>query len=122
MKDPIEHILGNVGIEEKLSYTIFEPTEQELNDINRLLTNNPNSSAVIMLIESNLIDDPDCFFSIPNHWVRLLSPITISGSGGNKSIDFSVFSWGRIYTLTRTLEQFKRHTRHLYVITNIGVN
>ncbi|MBN2444121.1 MAG: DUF4157 domain-containing protein [Spirochaetales bacterium] len=120
MNDSINQLIDNVDIEEKPSYTIYEPTEKELMDINGLLTNNPNSSAVIMLIEANLIDDPDSFFSIPNHWVRLLSPISISGTGDKKSISFSLFSWGRIYSRTRTLQEFKRHTRHLYIITNIG--
>jgi hypothetical protein len=98
-----EELLGYKDVSSKgvynpvkpLAYTTLD-VENKINDINRQLN---SGYRLILMIDSDLIDDVWDVSSLDLHWVVLESPIIWNYKAGffgakQDEIDFNVYSWG----------------------------
>ncbi|MFC4477654.1 hypothetical protein [Flavobacterium chungangensis] len=89
------HSKGVYNPVKSLAYTTLD-VENKINDINKQLS---SGYRLILMIDSDLIDDVWDISSLDLHWVVLESPITWNYKPGlfganQDEIDFNVYTWG----------------------------
>jgi hypothetical protein len=85
----MEEILGCVDTTHYTSYSWGEIDNSE--KVNSLLEAHGNKVIVSMLVNASRLEGKDDGLDIPDHWIRLLTPITIT----DDTVSFKVFTWGK---------------------------
>jgi hypothetical protein len=84
----MEEILGCVDTTHYTSYSWGEIDNSK--KVNSLLKAHGNKVIVSMLVNASRLQGKDDGLDIPDHWIRLLAPITIT----DDTVSFEAFTWG----------------------------
>lgn len=91
MSEWMEEILGCVETEHYTSYLWGEVSNAET--VSALMSAHGDGVVVAMLVDADAMQNDSGAINIPDHWVRLLEPIDMSGD----RIRVRVYTWGNEY-------------------------
>ncbi|MCB0968473.1 MAG: peptidoglycan-binding protein [Ilumatobacter sp.] len=101
MAEWMEEILGCVETEHYTSYLWGEVSNAET--VSNLMRAHGDGVVVAMLVDHDKLQNRSGAINIPDHWIRLLRPIDISGD----QITVHVYTWGAEYTFNYDEDGFE---------------
>lgn len=98
----MESLLGCTQTETYTSYLFGEACNAD--KISSLLAQYGEDKVIVeMLVDANALTSTDSLANYPNHWIRLLSPITRE----NSRVSFTAYSWGAERKFDFSEEEFE---------------